>query len=84
VTNAFVHGHGDPILEVRVEATCVRVAVSDLDGRVDLVPLSVAQGNEHGRGLRIVATLASAWGVEPRGEGKAVWFELQTDGRPRH
>ena len=29
-----------------------------------------------GRGLLLVDTLATAWGVEPREHGKAVWFEL--------
>jgi anti-sigma regulatory factor (Ser/Thr protein kinase) len=31
---------------------------------------------ERGRGLRIVDSLASAWGVEERAGNKAVWFEL--------
>jgi anti-sigma regulatory factor (Ser/Thr protein kinase) len=29
-----------------------------------------------GRGLVLTETLADAWGVEPRGDGKAIWFEL--------
>jgi hypothetical protein len=33
-----------------------------------------------GRGLRIVDSLATRWGVEPgdAGEGKTVWFEVDT------
>ena len=26
--------------------------------------------------LNLVELLADAWGVDPRGEGKSIWFEL--------
>jgi hypothetical protein len=29
-----------------------------------------------GRGLLLVEALADDWGVEPRGSGKRLWFEL--------
>lgn len=29
-----------------------------------------------GRGLMLVEALADSWGVEPRGSGKRMWFEL--------
>ncbi len=29
-----------------------------------------------GRGLLMIEALADAWGVEPRGDGKAVWCEF--------
>ena len=29
-----------------------------------------------GRGLLIIEALSQEWGVEPRGDGKAVWFEV--------
>ena len=29
-----------------------------------------------GRGLMLMEMLADAWGVDPRGEGKSIWFEL--------
>jgi serine phosphatase RsbU (regulator of sigma subunit)/anti-sigma regulatory factor (Ser/Thr protein kinase) len=29
-----------------------------------------------GRGLFLIQELATAWGVDPRGEGKTIWFEL--------
>ncbi|UGQ12020.1 ATP-binding protein [Yinghuangia sp. ASG 101] len=34
--------------------------------------------SESGRGLLLVAALAAAWGIEPRGAGKAVWFDLRS------
>jgi anti-sigma regulatory factor (Ser/Thr protein kinase) len=80
VTNAVVHAKpSDPAaplrLEVMVDTHGVRVAVIDGDPRADLHPLQVDHSSRCGRGLAIVEALAS-WGVEPRGEGKAVWFEL--------
>ena len=37
---------------------------------------------EHGMGLHLVEHLATAWGgyAVPSGQGKVVWFELQTPG----
>ncbi|MER7200194.1 ATP-binding protein, partial [Streptomyces sp. NPDC000188] len=29
-----------------------------------------------GRGLVLMELLAHRWGVDPRGEGKSIWFEL--------
>ena len=65
----------DEIPEPELESHYAK-AVADLDERMDLVPLSVDRDSEHGRGLRIVDSVASVWGVEPRQVGKAVWFEL--------
>jgi hypothetical protein len=31
---------------------------------------------EHGRGVLLIDELANAWGVEPRADGKTVWFEI--------
>jgi hypothetical protein len=34
-----------------------------------------------GRGLLLIELLAETWGVDPRGEGKSIWFELyESDG----
>jgi hypothetical protein len=32
-----------------------------------------------GRGLLLVNELASAWGSQPAGRGKVVWFELESE-----
>ena len=77
VTNALVHGGGDTTLVVDVNDRALRVEVIDLDPKLDLGPLEVGVTAEHGRGLAIVARLARTWGVEPRPQGKAVWFELE-------
>jgi hypothetical protein len=33
-----------------------------------------------GHGLRVIGRLSRQWGSEPRGEGKAVWFEVERAG----
>ncbi|WP_456114854.1 hypothetical protein, partial [Streptomyces katsurahamanus] len=30
----------------------------------------------------LMEMLADAWGVDPRGEGKSIWFELHESGKP--
>jgi hypothetical protein len=55
----------------------LRLAVTDVASgplQLDLAP--VERGAVSGRGLAIVAAIASRWGVEPAGFGKTVWFEV--------
>jgi anti-sigma regulatory factor (Ser/Thr protein kinase) len=76
VTNAIVHGAGGTTVVVDVVEGLVRVEVHDSDDTLDLAPLRVGPTCPHGRGLAIVEALASSWGVEPREDGKAVWFSI--------
>jgi anti-sigma regulatory factor (Ser/Thr protein kinase) len=77
VTNALLHAL--PPLEVCVRAlgtAGVRIAVFDaardrLPSRDDS-PLDA----DNGRGLEIIAALASRWGTESASSGKLVWAEL--------
>lgn len=76
VGNAVIHGR--PPVEVRVSrrATGMRIDVRD-GGEGAVVPPAqadpLAQG---GLGLRVVAHLATRWGVDPLPDGKTVWAEL--------
>lgn len=76
VTNVFVHGSDGAVLTIDDQPNRIRVEVSDPDAFIDLRPIDSTPLDLHGRGLAIVAALASSWGVEPRLLGKAVWFEL--------
>lgn len=80
VTNAVQHGAPAVTLSVRVDGGVITVVVTDngaaLPGPQPSVP---PVDSPHGRGLHIVSTLATRWGVHPvpAGRGKSVWFVLQ-------
>jgi anti-sigma regulatory factor (Ser/Thr protein kinase) len=42
-------------------------------------PRSPGEMASSGRGLMLLEILADRWGVQPRGEGKCIWFELDED-----
>ena len=54
----------------------LRVEVSDTS---DDLPHKRRPGElaSSGRGLVLMELLADTWGVDPRGEGKTIWFELR-------
>ncbi len=35
--------------------------------------------DDHGRGILLIDSLASAWGVVVRPDGKTVWFEIEIE-----
>ncbi|MFK0256010.1 ATP-binding protein [Streptomyces sp. NPDC090445] len=81
--NAVRHGHvpgRDFHLRLSATADTLRVEVSDT--RTERVPLpthhDAPDDAESGRGLLVVARLASRWAVAPRvgAPGKTVWAEL--------
>ncbi|GAC1599152.1 MAG: hypothetical protein NVS3B21_25450 [Acidimicrobiales bacterium] len=75
VGNAVRHADSDIEVVIRLLDTAVRVEVRD---DVSSMPrlVDAADDDESGRGLAIVDALASRWGVDVRGQGKSVWFEL--------
>ncbi|GHE04072.1 SpoIIE family protein phosphatase [Streptomyces alanosinicus] len=79
VTNVLVHTDADALLlaEVLGEAGARRLRVEVTDAGDDL-PHRRRPGElaSSGRGLMLIELLADAWGVDPRGEGKSIWFEL--------
>ncbi|MFI2350506.1 SpoIIE family protein phosphatase [Streptomyces sp. NPDC019443] len=79
VTNVLVHTDGHALLVAEVArgdaARRLRVEVADTS---DELPHRRRPGEmaSSGRGLLLMEVLADAWGVDPRGEGKSIWFEL--------
>ncbi len=80
VTNAVLHARTDLSIEVARHDGVVRVTVRDGSPEQPRRRRhGVSAGT--GRGLGLLATLATAWGSEPSGppHRKAVWFELPVD-----
>jgi anti-sigma regulatory factor (Ser/Thr protein kinase) len=79
VTNAILHARTPVRVAVTSGPRTVRVEVADRSSappRVrDFAPEAVT-----GRGLQMIESLADAWGVEPDGAGKVVWFEVTRTG----
>ncbi|GAA2748521.1 MULTISPECIES: SpoIIE family protein phosphatase [Kitasatospora] len=82
VTNAIRHTDRDAMFTTRLYhdegRARLRVEVED---ESDLWPTRRTPGEQasSGRGLMLVEALADGWGVEPRGTGKRMWFELSAD-----
>ncbi len=75
VTNAVVHA-GTPFDVVVIAGEAgVRVEVSDGSPHLP-TPRLYADLAGTGRGLRMLELLVTRWGVDPRHDGKTVWFEL--------
>ncbi|GAC1441098.1 MAG: ATP-binding protein [Mycobacteriales bacterium] len=75
VTNALRHGRGSVSLRVNADTLHVRVEVYDAEPRPPIVVVAGPDA-ESGRGVLILDSLAAAWGVEDKPDGKIVWFEL--------
>jgi len=77
VTNAITHGTGVVRLSIDCANHCLSVTVSDDEPATpELQPERLMA--DGGRGLRMIESLASSWGVTVRadGPGKDVWFRL--------
>jgi anti-sigma regulatory factor (Ser/Thr protein kinase) len=71
-------GLGDGTFEIAYAVVDgrLRVEVSDDGGPARLRRRIHDVQAEHGRGLRLVQTLASRWGVREDTRGRTIWFEL--------
>ncbi|WP_028810606.1 ATP-binding SpoIIE family protein phosphatase [Streptomyces flavidovirens] len=87
VTNVLVHTDGDALLiaEAKGEPGVRRLRVEVTDSS-DELPHKRRPGEmaSSGRGLILMEMLAHAWGVDPKGEGKSIWFELYEDDDSRN
>jgi hypothetical protein len=75
VANVVTHVGLPMTLRVARGPSTMRVEIDDASSDVPVVRHPDAV-DEHGRGVLLVEQLANAWGVEPRADGKTVWFEL--------
>ncbi|WP_406442872.1 SpoIIE family protein phosphatase [Streptomyces sp. NBC_00631] len=75
VTNAVRHSHGRPVQLRLIRGETLLCEVDDDDHTLPTL-LSAEPGDEAGRGLRVVSTLAREWGTSRTAAGKTVWFEL--------
>lgn len=75
-TNAVLHARSEFSVAVSAGAGWVRVEVSDGNSRVPVLA-SVPPDAYSGRGLLLLQSLATSWGVDQRRQdGKTVWFEV--------
>lgn len=85
VTNVLTHTDGDALLvaEAVGELGERRLRIEVADGS-DELPHKRHPGEmaSSGRGVLLMEMLADTWGVDPRGEGKSIWFELYERSKP--
>ena len=89
VTNAIRHTDRDAMFTARLyrasdaEGGGARLRI-EVEDESDLWPTRRTPGEQasSGRGLMLVEALSDGWGVEPRGSGKRMWFELSAAGLP--
>lgn len=74
-SNAVLHAGTDFELQLDVTSNGIRIEVHDGAGGVPQ-PKGQEAGGVGGRGLLIVASIASIWGTTATSSGKCVWAEL--------
>jgi anti-sigma regulatory factor (Ser/Thr protein kinase) len=75
VANVVMHVGTPMTLRAMHDPTKVRVEIDDASTELPVVR-EASTIEEHGRGVLLVDRLATAWGAQPRPDGKTVWFEL--------
>lgn len=75
VANAVLHAEGPVSLTAGYANGTLRVEVGDSNPEPAMLRQPLAT-DESGRGLWLVARMATSWASETGAEGKTVWFEL--------
>jgi anti-sigma regulatory factor (Ser/Thr protein kinase) len=78
VTNSVLHAMTSCLVTIDLSDRCLRVVVADREMRGPASIVSNELG-ESGRGMEVVAGLASKWGWRRTEGGKEIWFELPFD-----
>ncbi|MFH9265076.1 SpoIIE family protein phosphatase [Streptomyces sp. NPDC017546] len=78
LVNVLLHTEGGAVLTLEVLPDPVRRVRLSVQDRSSAWPRRRRPGetSTSGRGLLLLDAVASRWGIEPRGEGKAVWCEI--------
>ncbi|WP_433888076.1 SpoIIE family protein phosphatase [Streptomyces sp. CA-111067] len=78
LVNVLLHTEGGAVLTLEVLPEPVRRVRLSVQDRSSVWPHRRTPGEAatSGRGLLMIDALAARWGVEPRGDGKAVWCEF--------
>ncbi|MFG1806859.1 SpoIIE family protein phosphatase [Streptomyces sp. NPDC049040] len=78
LVNVLLHTEGGAVLTLEVLPEPVRRVRLTVQDRSSVWPRRRSPGEAatSGRGLLMIDALSNAWGVEPRGDGKAVWCEF--------
>lgn len=79
VSNAYQHAPGSDSFELEILGYPDRIRIALADGSAARpVIAELDQTRPTGRGMRIVAALATEWGAEDHHGGKRVWVDLAT------
>jgi anti-sigma regulatory factor (Ser/Thr protein kinase) len=77
VTNALLHANGPYRIGVESGEGVLRIGVTD--ATTDGPQIGEASDEAtSGRGIRLIDSLTSRWGVHLNEGGKTVWFEIET------
>lgn len=76
VTNAVLHAGTEVQVVLEAHGETVHVEVIDLTKRAPVPRYAPYDDLQTGRGLTLLESIASAWGVSPLDRGKSVWFDL--------
>jgi anti-sigma regulatory factor (Ser/Thr protein kinase) len=76
VTNVLVHTPSEPVVRLVADQETLRIEVIDASTEVAAIR-APERGRPGGWGLRMVDSIADAWGTDRREDGtKVVWFTL--------
>jgi anti-sigma regulatory factor (Ser/Thr protein kinase) len=81
LSNALRHSETPILVAAGLTDGRLRVEVTDTGHRMPKVR-QAGPGETAGRGLQLVESLSSSWGVTPLEHGKRVWFEVDPAAQP--
>ena len=81
VTNAYRHAPGTDSFELELvrRDDGVRIALADGNSVRPVIAELASDNQPTGRGMALVAALATRWGAEDHHGGKRVWVDLDRD-----